>query len=128
MTCVCEWTRYLVSSHVGLQQGVFLLQVLDTGQVFAVVVRSQVALHLIQPQLDVLHVPVELLLLVGLPQLDAWPQRSVRLEYQFSIISNETYKVYLHFHQSLMYQSCVFFVNSKRNTKVIPRCNGQYFP
>ena len=67
--CACV---YLVSGHVGLQQGVLLLQVLDAGQVLAVVVGGQLALHLVQPQLDVLHVAVELLLLVGLAQLDAW--------------------------------------------------------
>lgn len=60
-----------MSGDISLQQSVLLLQVLDTGQVFAIVVRGQVALHLVQPQLDVLHVPVELLLLVGLTQLDA---------------------------------------------------------
>lgn len=63
---------YLVGSNVSLQQSVFLLQVLHAGQVFAIVVGGQVALNLVQPQLDVLHVTVELLLLVGLTQLDAY--------------------------------------------------------
>ena len=82
--CVCVCLHvcvylcvYLVRGHVGLQQGVLLLQVLDAGQVLAVVVRGQLALHLVQPQLDVLHVPVELLLLVGLTQLDAWGGRGL---------------------------------------------------
>ena len=60
-----------MGSHISLQQGVFLLQVLHRGQVFAVVVGGQVTFDLVEPQLDVLHVPVELLLLVGLTQLDA---------------------------------------------------------
>lgn len=59
-----------MSCHVGLQQGMLLLQVLDARQVFPVVVRGQVTFDLIEPELNVLHVPVELLLLVGLPQLD----------------------------------------------------------
>lgn len=67
---------YLVGSHVSLQQRVLLLQVLDAGQVLAVVVRGQVALHLVQPQLDVLHVPVELLLLVGLAELETFRRKS----------------------------------------------------
>lgn len=66
---------YLVSSHVCLQKCMFLLQVLDAGQVFSIVIWSQVALDLVQPQLDVLHVPVELLLLVGFTQLDAWNKK-----------------------------------------------------
>lgn len=60
---------YLVGSHVRLQQGVLLLQVLDIRQVFAVIVGSQVTFHLIQPQLNVLHVAVKLLLLVSLTEL-----------------------------------------------------------
>lgn len=62
---------HLVCSDVSLQQGMFLLQVLNTGQVFAVVIRGQVTLHLIEPQLDVLYVTVKLLLLVGFTQLNA---------------------------------------------------------
>lgn len=61
-----------MGSNVSFQQSVLLLQVLHAGQVFAIVVRGQVALHLVQPQLDVLHVAVKLLLLVGLTQLDAY--------------------------------------------------------
>lgn len=62
---------HLVSSHVSLQQGMLLLQVLNTGQVFAIVIGGQVTLHFIEPQLDVLHVTVKLLLLVGFTQLKA---------------------------------------------------------
>lgn len=71
---------YLVGSDVSLQKSVLLLQVLHAGQVFAVVVGRQVALHLVQPELDVLHVAVELLLLVGLTQLDAYGERQHRPE------------------------------------------------
>lgn len=56
--------------HVGLQQGVFFLQVLDAGQVFTVIVRSQVTLDLVEPELDVLHITVKLLLLVSFTQLN----------------------------------------------------------
>ena len=55
--------------HIGLQQGVLLLEVLDIGKVFAVIVRSQVTLHFVQPQLDVLNVAIKLLLLVSLAEL-----------------------------------------------------------
>lgn len=48
------------------------LQVLNTGQVFSIVIWGKVALNLIEPQLNVLNIPVELLLLVGLTQLDAY--------------------------------------------------------
>ena len=57
--------------HIGLQQGVLLLQVLDVGEVFAVIVRGQVTLHFIQPQFNVLNVAVKLLLLVGFTKLYA---------------------------------------------------------
>ena len=46
-----------------------LLEVLDIGKVFAVIVRSQVTLHFVQPQLDVLNVAIKLLLLVSLAEL-----------------------------------------------------------
>lgn len=60
-----------MSGYVGLQQGLLLLQVLDARQVFTKVIGGQVSFHFVQPELNVLHVPVELLLLVGLTQLDA---------------------------------------------------------
>lgn len=59
---------YLVGSHVRLQQGVLLLQVLHAGEVLAVIVRSQVTLHFVQPQFNVLYVAIELLLLVSLAE------------------------------------------------------------
>ena len=62
---------YLVSCHVSLQQGVLLLEVLDIGEVFAVVVRGQMTFHFRQPQLDVLNIAVKLLLLVSLAELYA---------------------------------------------------------
>ena len=62
---------YLMCSNVSFQQSVFLLQVLNTGQVFPVVIRSKVAFHFIEPQFNVLHIAVELLLLVGFTQLNA---------------------------------------------------------
>lgn len=46
-----------------------LLEVLDVGKVFAIIVRSQMTFHLIQPQLNIFDVAVELLLLVGLAKL-----------------------------------------------------------
>lgn len=49
-----------------------LLEVLDVGEVFAIVVRGQMTFHFIQPQLDVLNVAVKLLLLVSLTELYAW--------------------------------------------------------
>lgn len=55
-----------MGSHVRLQQGVLLLQVLHAGEVLAVIVRSQVTLHFVQPQFNVLYVAIELLLLVSL--------------------------------------------------------------
>lgn len=58
-----------MSSHVSLQQGMLLLEVLDVGKVFAIIVRSQMTFHLIQPQLNIFDVAVELLLLVGLAKL-----------------------------------------------------------
>lgn len=57
--------------HVSLQQGMLLLEVLDVGEVFAVVVRGQMTFHFVQPQLDVLNVAVKLLLLVSLTELYA---------------------------------------------------------
>lgn len=55
--------------HIGLQQGVLLLEVLDIGKVFAVIVRSQVTFHFVQPQFNVLNVAIKLLLLVSLTEL-----------------------------------------------------------
>lgn len=60
---------YLVGGHISLQQGVLLLQVLDVRKVFAVIVRSQVTFHFVQPQFNVLHIAVKLLLLVSLAEL-----------------------------------------------------------
>lgn len=50
----------------------FLLKVLDASQVFSKVIGGQVSLHLIQPQLDVLHITIELLLLVCFTQLNPY--------------------------------------------------------
>ena len=66
---------YLVSGHVSLQQGMLFLEVLDVGEVFAVVIRGQMTFHFVQPQLDVLNVAVKLLLLVSLTELYAWSRR-----------------------------------------------------
>lgn len=70
---------HLVSSHIRLQQGMFLLEVLHIGQIFSVVVGSQVTFHFVQPELNVLHVAIELLLLVSLAQLYAWADTQVEL-------------------------------------------------
>lgn len=53
----------------------FLLKILDAGQVFAKIIRGQVSLHLIQPQLDVFNITIELLLLVGFTQFNPWEKK-----------------------------------------------------
>lgn len=60
-----------MGGYVGLQQRMFLLQVLDVGKIFAIIVRSQVTFHLIEPQFNILDVAVKLLLLVGLAEFDS---------------------------------------------------------
>jgi len=67
----------LVSSHIRLQQGMLLLEVLDIGKIFAIIVRSQVTFHFIQPQLNILNIAVELLLLVRLAKLYPWSKEQV---------------------------------------------------
>lgn len=54
-----------------------LLEVLDIGKIFAIIVRSQVTFHFIQPQLNILNIAVELLLLVRLAKLYPWSKEQV---------------------------------------------------
>ena len=61
----------LMSSNVGLHQRVLLLQVLDRGQVLAVILRDELSFDFTQPHFQVLDAAVELLLLLSLLQFDA---------------------------------------------------------
>lgn len=59
-----------VGGHVGFQEGVFLLEVLDGGEVLAVVFGREGALYFAEPELNVFHGPVEGLLLGGVVLLE----------------------------------------------------------
>ena len=48
---------FLMSSDIGLQEGMFLLQVLNTGQVLSIVIGDQLTFDLAQPHLDILNAP-----------------------------------------------------------------------